>query len=117
MVIIASDNEAGFVKYVHTSQSFRSWLLALSTIPVSTPGSRVSPLWCLRFRCLRLSSRSPTPCVMLVEVVVEVAAVDVDAKELASNDVGVGRSRHMMIESRPLEAATARFPLFTASSA
>ena len=45
------------------------------------------------------------------------AGAGAGADEVASADVVVGRSRHRAMESRPLEAATARLPRFTASSA
>lgn len=57
-----------------------------------------------------------------------VAGVEPDAGELASGKAAVGElasdgaaavgcSRHMTMQSRPLEAATDRLPRFTASSA
>lgn len=59
------------------------------------------------------------PAEEVVEVLAADANADADADELASNELVVvaGRSRHMTMESRPLEAATARLPRFTASSA
>lgn len=62
------------------------------------------------------ASDAPDSCALLDEVEVVIAAFpEVDGTP--SNVFVKGRSRHIAIESRPLEAATARLPRFTASSA